>query len=168
MRRLTKPSLEWAIWAVLLNEDFKNIFVVWFKPWRWYFAWLYLTKEGYFLSGDNLIAQDFKEPSNWREFLDNLIQGRVLEIETMPIKRVENFQFEPGLFWTRFQGVGVGNAHMPKVTTGDRVGDLQRRFNKYQQTAAAQRRRDELAGRAQEAIELADEIDRQRSERNAS
>lgn len=168
MRRLTTPSLYWAMWVVLLNRKRRNMFLVFVKPWRFLYAWLYLSQEGYFEDGETLIAQDFKEPTSLREFILSFITGDWLKIETQPKKQVHNFEYKGGMLWTEFQAVGTGNAAMLKVAVGDSVKVLHERFDKMAAEAARARSLIGVTDEARHALALEGEIERLRREQDAS
>lgn len=127
-KRLTQSSLYWAVWVILLREKWRNVILVWFKPWRFAFAWLYFSREGYFLEGDKLIAVDFVEPKDLGHFAHLAANSGWIYEESQPVAKLQGYEFERGLFYTSFRIVGEGNNPMPKLVVSDSVNKLRNRF----------------------------------------
>ena len=167
-KRLTQPSLYWAVWVILLNEKWRNLILVWLKPWRFVFAGLYFSREGYFLEGDKLIACDFVEPKDLSEFARLAATSGWVYEETQPVGKLQGYEFEHGLFYTSFRVVGEGHNPMPKLVVKDSVKKLRNRFegmiSQARQLQADRRIDDEAAH--QLAVERAKE--RLRSQQDGS
>lgn len=168
MERLTTPSFYWALWVVLLNKKWRNVVLVFVKPWRFLYAWLYLSQEGYFKSGDTLIAQDFLEPHGLAEFLSSLATGEWLKVETQPLGRVENFEYNGGFLYTEFRAVGIGNAQMPRIAVGDSVKVLHERFDEVVERNRSARTMDGVVDEARRQLAIEREKERLRREQDAS
>lgn len=167
MVRLTTPSIFWAVWVVLFNRKLRNIVLVFVKPWRFLYLFLYLSEEGYFRDGEILIAKDFVEPTTFRDFIWSLTTGQWLKVETQPISRVENFEYGGGVAWTKFQAVGIGNARMPQITVGDSVSNLHKRFDWIAEQNRQTKSMSGVTEEAQRQLAIESEMERLRREQDS-
>lgn len=167
-KRLTKPSLYWAAWVILLGEKWRNLLLVFFKPWRFAFAWLYLSREGYFLEGDKLVACDFIEPEDLSEFARLVATGGWVYEETQPLTKLQGYEFEHGLFYTSFRVVGEGNNPMPKLVVSDSVKKLRSRFEGMTTQARQARANRQIHDEAAHVLAVELEKERLRSQQDGS
>ena len=133
MIRLTKPSLWWALHGILFKGNPIALWRVCF-PWRWWFIWLYLNNEAYYLNKaeQELLGQNFKEPKGLLQLLRGLLSGEWLNQEGISFQEVKNWEGQPGRMWSSFLVVGMGDAKLPEIRTGESPKKIWARIQKWQ------------------------------------